>query len=109
MAPLLWAHAPPTPIPVPPLHVEGSRLVDAKGSVVLLRGVNMPGLEAASPTAADLVARDSMTTHTFRVIQQRWNMNAVRLPVSPWLWKQNGAAYLDRVAAAVAAANAEGL
>ena len=50
-----------------------------------------------------------MSSFTFRVIQQRWNMNAVRLPVSAAVWKRDGQAYLDRVAAVVALANAESL
>jgi uncharacterized protein (TIGR03437 family) len=105
----LSGHAPPAYIPVLPLHIAANRLVDATGSPFLLRGVNYPGLEAASPTAVELAAQAAMTSHTFRVIQQRWNTNAVRLPVSSGVWKRDGAAYLDRVAAAVAAANGEGL
>jgi uncharacterized protein (TIGR03437 family) len=100
----LHAHAPPTPIPVPPLRVQANLLVDAKGIPFVLRGVNMPGLESA-----DAAAQEAMTAHTFRIIQQRWNMNAVRLPVSATIWKRDGAAYLDRVAAIVAAANSESL
>ena len=102
-------HAPPTPIPVPPLHVKSNLLVDSTGTVFLLRGVSMPGLEAISPTATDLANVRAMSSFTFRVIQQRWNMNAVRLPVGVAVWKRDGQAYLDRVAAVVALANAEGL
>ena len=102
-------HAPPTPIPVPPLHVKSNLLVDSTGTVFLLRGVSMPGLEAISPTATDLANVRAMSSFTFRVIQQRWNMNAVRLPVSVAVWKRDGQGYLDRVAAVVALANAEGL
>jgi len=45
----------------------------------------------------------------FRIIQQRWNMNAVRLPVEVAVWKREGQPYFDRLARVVAAANAEGL
>jgi uncharacterized protein (TIGR03437 family) len=107
-APLL-GHAPPAYLPVPPLHIAGNHLTDATGSAFLLRGINYPGLEAAAPTAVELAAQAAMTPHTFRVIQQRWNTNAVRLPVSPAVWKRDATAYLDKVAAAVAAANGEGL
>ena len=69
----------------------------------------MPGLEAIAPTAADLESVRAMNGFTFRVIRQRWNMNAVRLPVSAAVWKRDGKAYLDKVAAVVALANAEGL
>src|SRR4051794_7152350 len=50
-----------------------------------------------------------MNGFTFRVIRQRWNMNAVRLPVSAAAWKRDGKPYLDKVAAVVALANSEGL
>jgi uncharacterized protein (TIGR03437 family) len=105
----LSGHAPPAYLPVFPLHVAANHLADAIGSPFLLRGVNYPGLEAASPTAIELAAQAAMTSHTFRVIQQRWNTNAVRLTISPAIWKRDGPAYFDKVAAAVAAANGEGL
>lgn len=105
----LAAHAPPTYIPTPPLHVEANAIVDATGKKFLLRGVRMPGLEAFLPTAADLDAVRAMTPFTFQIIQQRWNMNAVRLPVSAPVWRRDGQPYLDRVAAIVKAANQTGL
>jgi uncharacterized protein (TIGR03437 family) len=105
----LPGHAPPAYLPVPPLHIAANHLTDATGSAFLLRGINYPGLEAAAPTTIELAAQAAMTPHTFRVIQQRWNTNAVRLPVSPAVWKRDGAAYFDKVAADVAAANGEGL
>lgn len=93
------AHAPPTPIPVPPLHVEGTRLVDSAKTSFLLRGVNLPGIDT----------EQAVMPFTFRVIQQRWNMNTVRLPVSPAMWKRDGPPYFDRIANVVRAANNEGL
>ena len=105
----VFGHAPPTPIPVPPLRVRANQLVDSANSVFLLRGVVMPGLEVFSPGPADLASQRAMTPFTFRIIQQRWNMNAVRLPVSPEIWKRDGQAYFDRVAGVVSAANQEGL
>lgn len=89
-------HAPPTPIPIPPLHVKANTLVDSVGTTFLLRGVGLP-------------AWDTATSYTYRVIQQRWNMNAVRLPLQVSAWQREGQPYLDRAAKAVAAANTEGL
>src|ERR1035437_11183138 len=86
-------HAPPTPIPVPPLRVKANQLVDSAGAVFVLRGVSMPGLEAISPTATDLANVRAMSGFTFRVMRQRWNMNAVRLPVSAAVWKRDGQGY----------------
>jgi uncharacterized protein (TIGR03437 family) len=45
----------------------------------------------------------------YRIVQQRWNMNCVRLPLDITAWQREGAAYLTRVAKAVSLANAEGL
>jgi uncharacterized protein (TIGR03437 family) len=92
------AHAPPTPVPAPPFHLDANRLVDAKDTVFLLRGGALPLLEADPPPVVG-----------FRVLRQRWNFNAVRLPVSIAQWKKEGAPFLDRIAAAVATANAESL
>ncbi len=109
LAPTLAAHAPPIYVPVPPVHVKANRLVDSANVPFLLRGVEMPGLEVGVPAQADKDAVSAMTSLTFRVIQQRWNFNAVRLPVSAPVWRRDGQPYLDRVAAIVAAANQEGL
>src|SRR5436189_36014 len=48
----LSAHAPPTYLPVPPLRVQGNSLVDATGTPFVLRGVELPGLETATPPPA---------------------------------------------------------
>ena len=69
----------------------------------------MPGLEAANPGQPDIDAKRAMTAFTFRIIQQRWNMNAVRLPVSAAIWRRDGKAYLDQIGAVAAAANQENL
>ena len=50
-----------------------------------------------------------MSAHTFVVLRQRWNTNAVRLPVSSSIWRRDGQAYLDKVAGVVKAANYVGL
>lgn len=92
----LEAHAPPTPVPKPPYAVRAATLVDANGDSFLLNGVVLPELSNAG-------------TPTFRVLRQRWNMNAVRLMASPAEWMQEGSVYLDRLADSVRAANAEGL
>ena len=45
----------------------------------------------------------------FRIYRQRWNLNAVRIPVSIVRWRRDGQAYLEAIAAAAAAANRESL
>jgi uncharacterized protein (TIGR03437 family) len=92
------AHAPPTPVPAPPFRVQTNRLVDAKGDAFLLRGAVLPLFDG---TAIPPV--------TLRVLRQRWNFNAVRIPVSIARWRRDGQPYLDGISAAVAAANRESL
>jgi uncharacterized protein (TIGR03437 family) len=69
--------------------------VDSTNTPFLLRGVGVPAWDTAAPP--------------FRIIQQRWNMNAVRLPVEVAVWRKEGQPYFDRLSKTVAAANAEGL
>jgi uncharacterized protein (TIGR03437 family) len=102
-------HATPTPVPVGPLHAEGNRLVDASPRVFVLRGVQMSGLNVAQPSPSDRQTVEAMNSFTFRVLRQRWNMNALRLPVSIWLWERDGDNYLRKVSDVVRDANQEGL
>ncbi len=81
----------PTAIPHGGLHVEGTRIVDEAGQIILLRGTQLPSLEAATPT-------------TLSQIRQRWNMNAVRLPVSVSAANRDPD-YLGRVAGAIKKVN----
>jgi uncharacterized protein (TIGR03437 family) len=80
------------------LRAQSNRLVDANGAAFLLRGATLPLFDGEVPPAV-----------TMRIFRQRWNLNAVRLPVSIARWKREGQAYLDGVAATVALANRENL
>lgn len=82
-------------------------MIDANGTGFAFRGVEMPGLNLADGSGAEAIK--AMNGVAFRVIQQRWNMNAVRLLVSVPLWVREGQPYLDRVMGVVKAANAEQL
>jgi len=88
-----WGHAPISPVIRGPLRVEGTRLLDGAGNVVLLRGA----------TLADVDAATAVTLGAMRI---RWNFNAVRIPVSGSVWQREGSAYLDRVGAALDRARA---
>lgn len=88
----LYAHAPITPPLRGPLRIEGTRILDASGAPVLLRGAVLPDLDAAIPAALG-------------VIRIRWNLNTVRIPVRIEAWQREGRPYLDRAIAAVNRAN----
>src|SRR5438046_5319681 len=102
-------HATPTVVPVGRMHAEGNLLFDESGQTLLLRGVQIPGLQKETPDATTLRAISSMSAHTFVLLRQRWNANAVRLPVAGSIWRRDGQAYLDKVAAIVKLANDAGL
>ncbi len=106
---LSFAHGTPTPLPVGPLHVKGSAIVDSTGQAILLRGVEMPGLNIANPTAEQIQTIAAMNATTFGVLRFRWNINTLRLPVSNAVWRRDGQPYLDRVGKIVRAATAYGL
>ncbi len=106
---LAFAHSVPTPAPVAPFHIEGRGLFDANRRQFVLFGVQMSGLDAFTPADSDRALVASMTNLTFRVLRQRWNMNCVRLLVSPSIWQRDGKDYLNAVNQIVQRANAEGL
>jgi len=62
-----------------PLHVTGNQLLDSKGQVVRLRGVNCAGLEWSSDG-------DGHTLKTIEVAVGEWRANLIRLPLSQDRW-----------------------
>jgi uncharacterized protein (TIGR03437 family) len=103
------AHGIPTPVPNGPLHIQRNVIVDSTGQMIPLRGVEMPGLNLANPTAGQRQTVDAINAVTFGILRLRWNVNTVRLPVSNWVWRREGQTYLDRVGKIVQAANDAGL
>jgi uncharacterized protein (TIGR03437 family) len=103
------AHGVPTPAAIGPLHIQGANIVDSTGQNIPLRGVQMPGLNAATPSNSQLQTIAAMNAVGFGILRLRWNFNAVRLPVSSAVWRVDGQAYLDRVGTIVKAANDAGL
>ncbi|HEV2690963.1 MAG TPA: cellulase family glycosylhydrolase [Bryobacteraceae bacterium] len=96
-------------MPIGPLHVKGAAIFDSTGQPILLRGVEMPGLNIANPTTEQSQTVAAMNATTFGILRLRWNLNTVRLPVSDFIWRRDGQAYLDRVGNTVRAATAVGL
>ena len=88
-------------IPVGAMHVEGNHIVDSAGQTIILRGAEIPGLETGGDS-------DTLTPETFGAMRQRFNMNALRLPVSSMIAARDPM-YLTRVATIVKQANTAGL
>lgn len=94
----------------PMLRVKGNKLVDPKGNVVRLQGVNVPSLDW-SPTGENVL-------QSVEVALGRWNANVIRIPLTQDLWygyykgnraKDGGEAYrklVDRVVKMVSDKNA---
>src|SRR5437763_17170963 len=75
-ASFIAAQHPVNPVVTGPLTVHGNALVDASGQRIILQGAVIPGLERSDPTTLA-----TLTATTFSTMRQRWNMNALRLPV----------------------------
>jgi endoglucanase len=78
------------------LHVQGNRLVDPSGKVILLQGVNAPGFES--------YPGDTHAIKSTLVALDDWHANAVRLPVNDDFWfgrsgyqSDGGKAYRDYI------------
>jgi hypothetical protein len=72
-----------TTVPERPIHLERNRLVDSQGRAFHLRGTELPvfrTLAQDSRAEADGFCPHSATV--LSTIRQRWNMNAVRIPLS---------------------------
>ena len=73
-----------TAVPKGPIHVERNRLVDSDGQPFLIRGTQLPEFRTRPP-AGRAEAVEGFGPHSstvFSTIRQRWNMNAVRLPLN---------------------------
>ena len=92
------------------LHVQGTRIVDATGQPVILRGGqiespfnNIKGWGGSKQVSATLNSK------TFQVMAQVWKMNVLRLPTSNWIYAKYTANYLSELDQVVQEANAAGL
>jgi hypothetical protein len=101
---------------LPWLRVEGNRIVDRSGRIVVLRGINRPGLEALrrgnlDPTGTPgRTSREAagITRDEVREIVRGWNANVIRLPINQhWaLTRPEYVADLDQIVAWAAAEGA---
>jgi uncharacterized protein (TIGR03437 family) len=69
-----------TAAPRGPFHIERNRLVDSQEQPFLIRGTQLPAFGAQFQAQSAEFGPHSATV--FSSIRQRWNMNAVRLPLN---------------------------
>jgi hypothetical protein len=76
----------------PQLHVSGNRLVNAYGKRVVLHGVDRSGTEYECVQGRGIF--DGPNTQASITAMQKWDINAVRVPLNEACW--NGQAYVER-------------
>jgi hypothetical protein len=102
-----------------PLHAAGTQLVDPNGNAVVLRGVNIGGLESY-PTGFGDDQGNPTLLNSVNVALNDWHANLIRLTVYPDFWfgndqgvglpdnfDPNGAAYQDLVKQVIDTAQAD--
>ncbi|QFU77336.1 glycoside hydrolase family 5 protein [Halioglobus maricola] len=88
--------------PQPWLQVQGNKLVDERGEVVQLRGVNI-----ADP---DKLYTEGQWRESLFAELADWGVTGVRIPIHPLAWRKRGGDwYLERLDEAVVWANAHGM
>ncbi len=99
-----------TPVATGMPYVQGTEIIDASGHQLILHGsqIESPfnyikGWEAGQNPAAVL------NPAVFQVMVRDWRMNALRLPLSNWIYRLDPTIYLGRLDPIVQEANSAGL
>lgn len=93
-------------------HVSGNHIVDGAGNTLILRGAHIDSsLEVVHPYVipTQVLAGQHLTSATFDIMRNAWNMNAVRIGTSDYVWKANPSMYMATLQHVVADANQAGL
>jgi hypothetical protein len=98
------------------LHVAGNQLENARGQVVVLRGVNIDGMEGWGNPAGGLVYDQDVIDQVQAALTAAisWNANLIRLPINQDFWLGldpgvNSASYIADVDALVGQASKAGI
>jgi aryl-phospho-beta-D-glucosidase BglC (GH1 family) len=77
---------------LPRLTTSGNRIVNARtGELVLLRGINLSGLEYCSPDGSGSLTKGRITPEVIAEIVEGWNANVIRVPFNAdWALARNG-------------------
>lgn len=100
----------PTTTPTGMLHVKGTQIVDSSGRPVILRGAQIESgfnyiktwQRGDKPTA-------TLTSSVFQAMSGQWKMNALRLPISNWIYDLDPTGYTAQLEQVIGQANAAGL
>jgi Cellulase (glycosyl hydrolase family 5) len=93
-------------------YVHGNQLYDGLGNPLILRGAHIESTLVAIPPYSlptEILAEQHLTSATFDVMRNSWNMNVVRIATSDYEWRAHKAAYIAKLKSVVAEANQAGL
>lgn len=93
-------------------YVHGNQIIDGFGHPLILRGAHVDSdLVAIKPyiTSTEILAGQNLTSATFDVMRNAWNMNVARIGTSDFIWQTNKSGYIARLQRVVSAANQAGL
>ena len=100
--------APFTPSGMP--HAQGAQLVDGNGRPLVLRGAQIESpFNYIKSWKSGKRPTDTLTPSTFNAMGHDWHMNALRLPISNWIYTQFPTEYMSQLDQVVHDANAAGL
>jgi aryl-phospho-beta-D-glucosidase BglC (GH1 family) len=92
--------------------VHGNQIIDGSGNLLILRGAHIESsLEVLPPyiNPTEILAMQHLNTATFDVMRNSWNMNAIRIATSDYMWAASPAGYMETLQRVVAEANQTGL
>jgi len=95
-------------------HVVGTQLIDSSGHPLVLRGAQIETAFAyANPwkntTSLQQRLSTMLNSTVFNEMSQKWHMNALRLPLSNWVYAAHQQLFLQLLDTAVQKANQAGL
>lgn len=97
-----------TPTGLP--HVQGTQIVDASGHPFLLHGAQIESpFNYIKNWESGKRPSDTLNSATFNAMGHVWHMNALRLPLSNWIYTKYTDDYLSQLDQVIHDANAAGL
>jgi len=99
-----------TPVATGHPYVLGTQIIDAAGHPLTLHGAQIESsFNYNKPWQAGQGPARVLNQAVFHAMAQEWKMNALRLPLSNWIWRINPVLYLGRLDPIVQQANSAGL
>jgi len=99
-----------TPVATGRPYVQGTQIIDGAGHPLILKGAQIESpFNYIKGWQAGQNPSKVLNSSVFQAMAQQWKMNALRLPISNWIYALNPTAYLNRLDPIVQEANSAGL